>query len=155
MLIYVSSYSKYDKHLLLAEPFHFIRKPLVARTVHEVLDRCRERIRYLKRDYIYSLARNGKEYIFDLGIVVYIESVHRVVKFHSVNGITQIYVKLDEVQEGISEICDFFLRPNKSFLINMHHVDSMARRKLIVRGLEISITSKYSSAFFLQCEQMV
>ena len=148
LLVYITSYTKYSVNILKAEPFYFIEKPVCSHMLYHVLERCIERIRFLRRDYIYSCAINGAEHKIDLLNVLYFESSLRVVKLHTYSDVMQFYGKLDKVEKDISIICNFFLRPNKSYLINSHYIDSICRKHVVIKGLEISITDNYRSKFF-------
>lgn len=155
LLVYVTSHTKYFLNILKAEPFYYIEKPIFSHMLYDVLDRCIERIRFLRRDYIYPCVINGHEHRIDLLDVPYIESELRVIKLHTFSDIIQFYGKLDRVQNDISSICNFFLRPNKSFLVNSHCIDSVCRKQVIVRGKEISITDTYRSEFFYNYSKSV
>lgn len=149
LLIYVSSYSKYTVDLLKAEPFYYLKKPVFPVELYMALDRGVARLRYIKNDYVYTYRSKGVEHIVNLQEVLFFSSEHRIINIHKVDKISNYYGRLDKTQKEISEICNFFLRPNKSFLVNSHRIDDITRTRLVVAGDEISISDKYKHDFFL------
>lgn len=156
LLIYVSSYTKYATDLLKAEPFYFLQKPVLAHELHTVLRRGIERIRLRKRDYVYTYTADGIECGINLLDVVYMKSEHRVIYLHTTlnEGIIRYYEKLDNVEREISKICNFYLRPNKSVLINAHFIDTINRKQIVIGNNEFPITDNYRSDFFFNFAQI-
>ena len=150
LLFYVSSYTKYTMNIITAEPFYFIHKPIFSAELYRALDRCVHRIRYLKKDYIYTYVSGNNKYNLHLYNIKYFMSERRIINAHSTNNTIQFYGKLDIVQKEIEDICNFFLRANKSCLVNANYITNATRTKVDLDDIEISVTDTYKHDFFIR-----
>jgi len=67
-----------------------------------------------------------------------------VINIHHKNGIGRFYHKLDNVEQEVSEICDFFVRCNKGFLVNMMYIKHFSPHMIeMTDGKIIAISKKY------------
>lgn len=149
LLIYVSNYDYYDKKIVKSEPFDFLNKPIKASDFNMVMSKAIDRISFLKCEYLYSYKAYGIIHQVNLKNVICFESQHRVINIHFKNNeINQFYGKLDDIEEEIKNIHDYFLRVNKSYLINYAYVKSISKNSIITsENIVVKISSNYKDGF--------
>ena len=150
LLFYVSSYTKYSTALVNAEPFYFLQKPVFPYDLYRGIERAIERIRYIKNDFTYTYKIEGIKQKISLQNVLYFESIHRFINAYTHKNTIKFYQKLDVVQKEIEGTCNFFLRANKSCLVNANYITNVSRTKIHLDGIEISVTDTYKHDFFIK-----
>lgn len=147
LLIYISGYEKYYKDMVNAEPFRFISKKINLKEMeNEVKDSLIAAVSRLNRHDIWTFEFGKKRYCVQLEDIRYFYSVARTVHIKGDIGEapSYFYGKIDDVEKEIKLISNEFLRINKSYLINMNHVESFGNDKVIVKNNEaIPVTRKY------------
>lgn len=149
LIIYMSSYDAYYIDMVQAEPFKFIEKPIDERDLVEVLEKACLRINTYRTKYDYNYIFNGEMHTLNLSEVSYFYSFNRKVYAHMNDGKEVFfYKKIDEVENEINDICYFFARANKSYLVNLRSVKNITHKKLTtMNNISISITQKYRDDF--------
>ncbi len=95
---------------------------------------------------LFRYSFNGEKHTIDLNDVVLFESKHRQVRAYFENGESvRFYKKLDDVQEEIDNYV-FFLRINKSCLINSIHCD-IQKDEVTVFNRHIPVSRTYKKEF--------
>ena len=144
LIIYMSAYDNYYSKIVHAEPFDFISKPFTIIQLQAVIDKAVRRLQFQYEEYVYKYNVNRLQNIIDLKQVLYFESQYRVINIHHKNGIGRFYHKLDNVEQEVSEICDFFVRCNKGFLVNMMYIKHFSPHMIeMTDGKIIAISKKY------------
>ncbi len=147
LIIYMSNHDSYFQDLVRAEPFYFLKKPIDDVELEKTIDLILKRLHYIHESYMYSYRFNAITNTINLNEVRYFESQHRIIVIHTKNGSTfQFYKKLDELEKEILEISPYFLRANKSFLVNLKYVNSCSSNMIAIidDDIEINITDKYN-----------
>lgn len=146
LIIYVSSYQTHFKEMVNAEPFLFLSKPLEQNDIDNALNKVIYRFNALNNEFIYEYKSNGILYLVKLKDVVYFESMHRIIIIHHNDGtISKFYEKLDNVENDVSKMVDYFLRVNKSYYVNYYYIEHMSNSHVSINNQEISIGSKYKN----------
>lgn len=144
ILIYVSSYK--DFNIIQAEPFDYIQQPISINDLKNKLTNALRRIHYYRTKYYYCVNKNGTKNQINLNKVIYFESKHRIVIAHSDNSAITFYHKLDTVESEVFQICPFFVRISKSFLVNMRYVSKIMADDIILKDNTIlHISPQYKS----------
>lgn len=145
LVIYISAYNNYYEVMVQAEPFRFLSKPVTGDKMRDTLNDAYERLKKYKLEYAYDY--NGEKNIINLWNISYIYSRHRkvFVCFRTGKEI-YFYGKLDEVEQEINNICNFFGRVNKSYLINIYAITSFTRERVYINNLCLIISSKYKES---------
>lgn len=146
LIVYISFYENFYPDIVTAEPFSFLKKPVDQNQLNHVVRLIINRIHYINYSYMYSFKSKGMINTINLNDVKYFESQHRIVLAYEMNGaIISFYKKLDEVEKEILEIYPYFVRANKSFLVNLHSIKSLNGNHimLINEDTKINVTSKY------------
>lgn len=97
-------------------------------------------------EHLFSYSFKGVAYTIDLNDVVYFESKHREVIAYFENGESvRFYSKLDDVQARIDDYV-FFLRVNKSCLVNFNHCE-IKKNEVSVSNRLIPVSRTYKKSF--------
>ncbi|MGL5479091.1 MAG: LytR/AlgR family response regulator transcription factor [Clostridium sp.] len=110
-------------------PSNYLLKPLSLQKVKNELHKCIDDIHKKKEDFI--VIKSGSVISkFNIYDIVYFESKLRQIILTKVNGETfSFYEKLDEIEEALSN--KSFVRCHKSYLVNMHYIDSIDGTNII------------------------
>ncbi|WP_194191281.1 LytR/AlgR family response regulator transcription factor [Clostridium chrysemydis] len=123
-------------------PSNYLLKPLSLIKVKKELLKCINDINKKKEDYIVIKSGSiiSKFNIYD---IIYFESKLRQIILTKANGETfSFYDKLNEIEEILST--KSFVRCHKSYLVNMHYIDSIDGTNIITNSnLEIPISRFY------------
>lgn len=85
---------------------------------------------------------SGKEHTIDLNDIAYFESRHKIVRGYNEEGaFIRFYAKLDEVQKKVDDFV-FFLRVNKSYLVN-YNFCRIEKDRVRIIDKEIQISRSY------------
>lgn len=148
LIIYVSSYDSYFSEVAQAEPFAFLPKPLDENKLDGVIEKILYRLHYMHNSYMYTFKSNGMINHVNLNDVKYFESQHRVVIIYENNGtVFRFYSKLDDVEKEVNNISPYFVRVNKSFLVNINFIEEIHSNHIVVPDITINITEKYKRNF--------
>lgn len=147
IIVFISSFECYYETLVQAEPFRFLKKPITKNELSEVLKAAYERLGNSKLEYVYDF--NGQKNIISLGKVAYIYSLYRKIYIHFKTGEEiYFYKKLDEVEQEINEICNYFGRVNKSYLVNISSVTKFKENEIYIDELILPISAIYKDNLF-------
>lgn len=95
---------------------------------------------------LFHYSFNGETHTIDLNDVVFFESKHRQVRAYFENGESvRFYKKLDDVQKEIDDYV-FFLRINKSCLVNSIHCN-IQKDEVTVFNRHIPVSRTYKKEF--------
>lgn len=156
LIIYTSFYNCYDRNITRAEPFDFLTKPIQHEELIKTVDRALSRIQYLKPESLFTYKSKGNTYQINIKDVLYFESKHRIINIHFKDGnIHEFYDKLDNVELYINDICDYFLRPSKSYLVNFYFLSRVSNTSLLISDIEINIGQKYHDSFLNKMRPLV
>ncbi len=149
LLIYMSSYDCYDKQIIKSEPFYFLEKPIKISEFSKTFSNAIRRACYIKHEISFTYKLNGILYQVNTKNILYFESKHRIIYIHLKDGKTQrFYGKLDIVETDINKLCDYFVRANKSFLINSLYITKLSLSYLSIEENNINISPKYREKLY-------
>lgn len=151
LLIFVSSFDDYYRDVVQVEPFRFLKKPFKLEELYYIFIQACERIvleNNRQSSYLYNFTYNGLTHSVDLTNIIYIYSLKR--KIYFVDGgkdksEKEFYGKLDIVEEEINNMVDFFIRINKSILINKNYIESYGKNEVFINDEKLSISPKYKN----------
>ena len=149
LIIYMSSYNDYFTDLVVSEPFDFLNKPIEIEGLTNTVNKLIRRLHFLKMDYTYTIKFNGIYKQINLKEVLYFESQHRIINIYFIDGeCFHFYKKLDEVSNEIQSIYPFFIRINKSYLVNFNYSESFNKENVKINSQIIKVSSKYKNEVF-------
>lgn len=151
LLIYISSYDSFYENIALAEPFKFLNKPIDKNKLDNVVNAILNRLHFLNDSFLYKFKSNGMINIVNLNEVAYFESQHHVIIIHEKNGTTlRFYHKLDEVENEVCEIYPYFVRINKSYLVNFQFIKIIHPNSVVLSDdiTALNVSPKYKANLF-------
>lgn len=101
-------------------PLGYLLKPYDIDRISNIMDFYLQKRPYVPRKCL-VLSIRDRDYRLNYKDIIYVESVDKVVIFHTVNdGDVRLYEKLGNIQDHIND--GRFLRCNQSYLINMDYI---------------------------------
>lgn len=140
-LIYVTSYDGYMKDAFEAAPSGFIVKPLKSQELEATFLRVLRTV--LQKDSYYRFRYKKEEYKVLVRDILYFYSDLRKTNIVWEGGIYTQYMKLNEIDEAISQEHMEFLRIHKSYLVNYRHVVKFSYDKVLMSDGKILPMSDY------------
>lgn len=147
LLIYISAYNRFYMDLANAEPFHFLRKPVTLDILAPVLNRALDRLYLIKNNFFYNYKSRGTTQKINLAETKYFYSERRKIISFSKDSIVDFYGKLDILENDVSKIYPYFLRPNNRYLVNYKYIEKLNNQFLTIGNNEITISKAYKDNF--------
>lgn len=144
VIFFVTAYNEYQDDAMDIRAFRFFEKPFNPERLYSGLDKAMEYIDEAYIDfYLYSDKSQHRVLVDD---VIYVERQNRKV---ILNTVLDKYI----TRESLEEWCEilpntFFYQVHKSFLVNLHYVDSYKYTELILtNGVRIPVASRKQADF--------
>lgn len=150
LIVYISAYDNYYQEMVRHELFSFLHKPLNQEQLDEVLTEAYARIQ--SSVAIYKISYKGIQSAIKVKDIICAYS-----QLHKCHIITKqdeytFYKKLDELEKELLNLYPYFLRANKSYIINKFEIRHIIKGDIAVTfsGLCIPISYKYKDEFILK-----
>ena len=143
-LIIISAYGNeyYEEAFLLVKPFAIMKKPVNTQLLTAHLERIEHSAKLEKKIFAYK--KRGVTYEVAVSDIVYLESSKRKVIIHTVDASHEAYEKLDE---AAARLTDSFVRCQKSYIVNLAHVNELNGDSFILAGgTKINISVPYRAS---------
>ena len=142
ILIFVSAYDSYFRQLFEVEPFRFLDKPLDEKIFREYFLLAHKRISSQNERFAFRFEK--RIYQLPLREIVYFESNLRLIYIHGNDREYRFYGKLNQVQEQMEKISRYFIRIQRSYLVNYYHILSMNGREVeLITGEKLPVSKEY------------
>ena len=142
ILIFVSAYDSYFRQLFEVEPFRFLDKPLDEKIFREYFLLAYKRISTQNERFAFRFEK--RIYQLPLREIVYFESNLRVIYIHGKDREYRFYGKLNQVQEQMEKMSRYFIRIQRSYLVNYYHILSMNGREVeLITGEKLPVSKEY------------
>jgi DNA-binding LytR/AlgR family response regulator len=133
ILIFVSAHESYCKDLFRYDTFDFLSKPVDALQLQDALRRSYRRLK--KPSLFFSYRAKNETYRIPFAEILYFENILRKVRIVTLQGEREFYGKIDEVEAGLrreymAQAC--FVRAHYSMLVNLEHVEKIAKNNTLV-----------------------
>lgn len=130
--IFISNYTTYVEDAFGAAPVYYLLKPITEERLKNVLDLAVQQIQ--RANDTLSIITKGNAENIPVHSIKYLESKKRYVYIFA-NNCVQVLAKLDEMQEKLPV---GFIRPHKSYLVNLSWVKSISNYKIkLLNGIYI------------------
>lgn len=130
--IFISNYTTYVEDAFGAAPVYYLLKPITEERLKNVLDLAVQQIQ--RANDTLSIITKGNAENIPVHSIKYLESKKRYVYIFA-NNCVQVLAKLDEMQEKLPV---GFVRPHKSYLVNLSWVKSISNYKIkLLNGIYI------------------
>lgn len=132
---------------------HYLLKPLEQSAVWEAMDRCLSRLGETAQPVLHIQNNQGNIFIPTTQID-YIEVYNKLCIVHTDQQQFQTYTPLNTLFEQLDN--HQFLRPQRSFVVNMEYIASFLSNKLILKdGTEISLSRNNRNELKLQYQRFL
>lgn len=140
-IIFITAHFEYSMLAYKVKTFDFLVKPITYESLRDTVTRLHDDI-YGNKNCFVKFGRS-KKYI-RANEIVYIEKDKAKATVHTLDSTVQVYATVDEITSCLP---DYFVRCNKSFIINKNRVSQvdMHERNLSVNKLRINYTRRYVS----------
>lgn len=132
MIIYVTSSPEYALGAFQIYASGYLMKPVEKEVFEECLDRV---VSQMRPKRFYTMKTKSGVINIDLGKLVWIEAVSRIMYFHMEDGQVHESSYIRQTFESQLEVLfqdGRFLQPHKSFVINMEYVEKVAARDFLM-----------------------
>lgn len=131
-IIFISNYTTYVEDAFSAGPIYYLLKPISQERLKNALDLAIQKIQ--RANDTLSIITKGNAENIPVHSIKYLESKKRYVYIFA-NNCVQVLAKLDEMQEKLPV---GFIRPHKSYLVNLSWVKSISNYKIkLLNGIYI------------------
>lgn len=133
-IIFLTSSSEFAVQSYAVGAFFYQMKPIVEEDFYGLMDSVISECKMMQRYSLVLRCKNGITRI-DLGRLEYCEVIGRTLLFHMENG------KIVESTGSLEELCgkliqyENFLRPHRSFLVNMEYIRSISYKTIMMDSL--------------------
>lgn len=132
---------------------HYLLKPLEQSAVWEAMDRCLSRLGENTKPVLHIQSNQGNIPIPTVKIT-YIEVFDKLCIIHTDNQQFQTYTSLNTLFEQLDS--HHFLRPQRSFVVNMEYIGSFLPGKLVLKdGTEISLSRNNRAELKVQYQRFL
>lgn len=148
-LVFMTGYAGYEMELLNYEPFHYLKKPIFYEDIVATMNKVINHIKNQEKKRFHGRKGTVAFHILPDEIILF-ESKRPDILMKCSNDEGEVLFKgrLDMIEEEIAKISNSFVRPAKSFLVNIDFIRTYTKRNIVMRdGTEIPISRKYAKEF--------
>lgn len=154
LLIYISGYEKHLMELFEAEPFGFIKSPIIPRVFEECFDRAYSKIE--KKDIYFEYKFNKTLAKVLMRNILYFESKGRIIQIVLQDKADKFYGKLNELENQLESSKFSFLRIHQSYLVNYRFIEKIGLTKVrLINGIELQISEDRKKNILDQYRRLV
>ena len=136
LIIFITGYPDFISEGYEVEALHYLLKPVTPQKLGEVLDRAVSKISRVEKKIL--LPSEGGETAVSVRDIHYIEVQRQYSVIYTVAGRYRIKAPLTELE---SRLDDYFLRVQRSFIVNLREVVKITRTGVILKsGAEVPIS---------------
>lgn len=139
-IIFLSKSGKYVFEGYTYKAFAYYLKPVS----EEMLTR--DLLRYLRErkelPECLNISTKSEEIYIPLNKIIYFKSEKRRLTAYTIVGETTFYKRMDELEELVKD--KGFVRCHQSYMVNRNMIDAIGRKEIIVQGIPVPVSRKYS-----------
>jgi DNA-binding LytR/AlgR family response regulator len=118
--IFSSDSPEYALEAFNLNAVHYLVKPLSAEGVTEAMRRCIVRMNMNCSKFI-NVKTSHRNISIPIDNIIYIEVINKICTIHTAKNTYETYSTLNAMGKQMDS--DFFLRANRSFIVNMNHIE--------------------------------
>ncbi|MEG0780747.1 MAG: LytTR family DNA-binding domain-containing protein [Oscillospiraceae bacterium] len=130
-LVFTTTSPEYAVEAFGLNAAHYLLKPLTAEAVTEAMARCLARMEEPPARII-EMKTNAGLVPLPMSHIVYAEVFNKVSVIHTEQNELQTYTSLDALLEQLDG--ESFLKVQRSFVVNLHYVESFLADRVVLRG---------------------
>lgn len=142
IFIFVSADQSRFCQLFEVEPFRFLEKPVDKKFFREYFLMAYRKISSQKERFAFQFEK--RIYQLPLMEIIYFESQLRLIYIHGKKREYRFYGKMNQVQEQMENMSRYFIRIQRSYLVNYYYVTSMNRKEVVLlTGEKLPVSKEY------------
>lgn len=154
-IIYITGTTCYKADLLFHEPFRYIQKPIKDDEICNAVDDAIYRIENTENKLI-NIQAGGSSFMIKLNEITYFSSDRRKITAHMEDENISFYEKMNQLEKRVEELSDHFVRPGKSYLVNLQRVRKVSGEEIELYDFTtIPISRRYKKDVESKCEKFV
>ena len=162
-IVFLTSSSDFAVESYMVRAYQYLLKPIQKENLFLTLKLLEKELKTIERDIFILKSQNGIIKI-TLQVLEYCEVMNRKIVFHLSNGEEYICnLRMNELEDKFKDY-DMFLKPHRSFLVNMDYIQTMAPYSIVMKsGMKIpvprekyaKIKQTYMEYIFRSCEPVI
>jgi DNA-binding LytR/AlgR family response regulator len=146
LTIITSSHSNYAVEAYKYPVSGYLLKPLLKTDFHDALEKAKQLLQIQPQSGDFLEFQTARRYFKILKAqLLFVEAHKDYMALHTSTGTEIVHItmkKLEKLLEGLS-----FYRANKSFLVNIKHVDKVVSNTIFIKGHKVPLGGVYKKAF--------
>lgn len=143
-IIFVTSHEEFARKGYEVAAFRYLVKPVHTQELISAVEAARQEVLGEKR---ILLQKDGETQVLYSGEITYVEAMNQEMAYHTAKE-TLLQRERIEHCEALLAGCDFY-RIHRSYLVNMHHIKSTAKREVLLSTQERLPVSRLREKQFL------
>lgn len=142
IIIFITNMAQYAIRGYAVDAMDFLLKPLNPFALAQRLNRALERRRGRSKNFL-TITVDGAIQKLDISHIHYVESQGRLLLFHCADRVYSAYGTMQTMEEKL--LPHHFFRCNRSFLVNLEHVESVKEGSALVAGQDVLVSRQKKS----------
>lgn len=139
VLIFISAYDSYCRQLFDVEPLRFLDKPINWTVFREYFSLAYQKVQDINQRFVFHA--NKRVYQIPHKEIMYLESKRRVIHIHCREKEYSYYGKMDQAWEQLKDVGKYYIRVQKSYIVNYTYITSMSMREVqLQNGVNLSLS---------------
>lgn len=148
VLIFLTTSEDFYREAFDVYAFHYLIKPVKSGELMEVMKKAAAQIN--KAENKLSITFHGQSMLLKHTDIAYISSAGHYLHFHMKDGQEYTsYGKLDDMEGQLGS--DLFVRSHKSFIVNLLHIDKLAKEGFYIGKTLVPISRSYAASAKESC----
>lgn len=142
VLIFISAYDSYCRQLFDVEPLRFLDKPINWTVFREYFSLAYQKVQDINQRFVFYA--NKRVYQIPHKEIMYLESKRRVIHIHCREKEYSYYGKMDQAWEQLKDVGKYYIRVQKSYIVNYTYITSMSMREVqLQNGVNLSLSGEF------------
>lgn len=138
LLVFTTCSSEHALEAFSVNAVHYLVKPITSLDVEDAMNRCIARLRK-SNDQMLEIRSGQSTITIPTENIIYVEVYNKISTIHTKKSSIPTYTTLDSIFKQLS--AHYFLRPQRSFIVNMSYIDSFHSDRLVLaNGVEIMLS---------------
>lgn len=143
IIIFITNMAQYAIRGYAVDAMDFLLKPVNPFALAQRLNRALERKKSREKRFLTILSEGAVQKL-DISHISFVESQGRILTFHYEGGTISSYGTIRELEEKLRP--QYFFRCNRSFLINLEHVEQVYENTAVVAGQQVLVSRQKKAA---------
>lgn len=141
ILIFLTTSEEYYREAFDVYAFHYLIKPVKSEDLAEIMKKITGLLN--KTEHKVSIVSHGQNMLLKHVDITHISSAGHYLHFHMKDGQEYTtYGKLDNLEETLNS--ELFVRSHKSFIVNLLHIDKLAKEGFYIGSTLVPISRSYA-----------